>query len=143
VSDLPERRRRFAEEYARLGVGVAAAKAAGYAGNDTVLGITASRLLKDARVQQAIIKAGESTRSAKVMDRREREELLTAFARGLEDCEPKDRLKAIELLGKMGGDFIEKREVSGPGGGPQRVVMTVEQAQAGARDASIPGEGES
>ena len=36
-----------------------------------------------------------------------------------------------------------EQEVSGPGGGPQQVTLTVEQAQAGARDASILEEGES
>ena len=120
MSDRPlnERQERFCEAYSRLGTGARAAAAAGYQGTDIVMGITAARLLKDDRVLLRIKELGAATRDSKVMDKREREELLTRFARGEEPGEPKDRLKSVELLAKMHGDLLERREHSGPGGGP-------------------------
>jgi len=45
-----------------------------------------------------------------ILTREQRQELLTQFANN-DGIEPKDRIKAIEVLGKMQGDFIERREV--------------------------------
>ena len=41
-----------------------------------------------------------------------------ATVMGGEGYEMRDRIKCSELLAKADGDFIEKHEVSGPGGGP-------------------------
>jgi hypothetical protein len=35
-----------------------------------------------------------------------------------EEQSMKDRLRASELLGKSGGDFLERREITGPDGSP-------------------------
>lgn len=47
-----------------------------------------------------------------IMDRVEREEFLSEVVRS-EHAETKDRLKALELLGKMNGDYVERVEVKG------------------------------
>lgn len=61
-----------------------------------------------------------------VANRLERQQLLTEFMKGLVSApngtetvlDPSTRLRALELLGKMEGDYVERREHSGPNGGP-------------------------
>lgn len=46
--------------------------------------------------------------NSRIADINERKELLTSILRAMEDgADMKDRLKAIELLGKMEGDFLD------------------------------------
>jgi phage terminase small subunit len=84
------------------------------------------RLLKNvAAVQQAIDEATAEAKRAAVIDRQKRQELLSEIALGnVTDYHVskdgvvvetptlvRDRSRAIELLGKMQGDFIEKLDV--------------------------------
>jgi hypothetical protein len=50
----------------------------------------------------------ESTTSQAIATREERQSFWTAMMRGEEPGEPKDRLKASELLGRSQGDFIDR-----------------------------------
>jgi hypothetical protein len=106
---------------------------AGCKGNDAVLGVTGARLLRDARVQEMIREATHQVASSAIATRRERQEFLTKLIRGdaAEDTlqvvgigggidhvehhdkkvAHKDQLKAVEILGRMQGDFIDKVEV--------------------------------
>lgn len=115
------------------GVGWRACEMAGYSGGRNTLEVQASRLLKNARVVQAIREATAEVRSQVVADRAERQRLYTEFLRGEVEEEVvvvvaegdfcsraekvkkrvdgRTRLKAAELLGKVQGDFIERIEV--------------------------------
>jgi phage terminase small subunit len=139
---LNARQAAFVRAYAETGNATEAARRAGYTGTAHALEVTGSRLLRNAAVAAELRKHAKKAEKASIATVEELHEFWTTLMRN-DELEPRDRLKASELRAKAAGVFVEKREVSGPGGGPQQVTLTVEQAQAGARDASIPGEGES
>jgi phage terminase small subunit len=143
---LTERQKRFVRAYRETANATESARRAGYSGNDATLGVTGSRMLKNAKVAEELAKADGKAERHHLERREARSLLLAQIANGeVDDFEEttvrseegservvqpararlRERLKALELLGKMGGDFIEKREVSGPGGGPQQVDANV------------------
>lgn len=84
--------------------------------------LEAARDAASARAQEVIVEHAADA----IADVLERRRFWTSMMRD-EGAEPKDRLKASELLGRAGGDFVERREVSGPDGGPveTQVVQVV------------------
>ena len=106
------------------------AEAAGYGGTEQALNVTGSRLLSNPKVAAALQGMHEAARTEAIMDLRERKEILTRIARGeitepkmmgsgdtasVEDvCQTKDRIKAIEVLSKIEGDFVTRVETDGP-----------------------------
>ena len=108
----------FCMEFVRCGNATEAYKNAGYkVRSDKVAGVCAAKLLGNARVQQRIAELRREMDSHKIMDAAERRELLTQFARDEETAKP-DRLKAMDLLNKMDGIYINKTQVSGADGAP-------------------------
>jgi len=96
---------------------------AAYAGNATEAAIKAGysaktaysmgqRLLKNVEVAQAINEREEKNRGIMIAGREERQRFWTAMMRD-ESVDPRARLKASELLGKSGGDFLDRVEHSG------------------------------
>lgn len=125
---LTPKQRAFVEAYTGPSAGNAtdAARRAGYTGSAATLAVTGTRALKIPKIRAAIDAIVEQTRSRAVMDRRERVELLTSIARGevddwadMEDgpgprrAKLKDRIRAIELLGKMDGDYLDRVQHEG------------------------------
>lgn len=110
---------------AYTGNGVEAARAAGYRGDAKVLAVTASRLLADAKVADAIArrnavvqKVVEQARTeavaaaGRIATRAERQAFWTeVMADGSQRMN--DRLKAAELLGKSEADFVERLQHEG------------------------------
>lgn len=94
------------------GVAYDAAKIAGYKGNRAALDSTASRLLRNVKVAAKIEELSTEIRKIANVDRKRRVELLSEFAEDL-TASKTERMKAMELLGKMSGDFIERRRVEG------------------------------
>lgn len=108
----------FCVEFVRCGNATEAYKNAGYkVRSDKVAGVCAAKLLGNARVQSRIAELRREMDSYKIMDAAERRELLTQFARDEETAKP-DRLKAMDLLNKMDGVYINKTQVSGADGKP-------------------------
>lgn len=115
---LTERQQRFVDAYD--GNGTAAARAAGYTGDDRTLAAAASRLLTNGNVKAAL-----EARRVKVLTARSDAQAVTNIASRIErqsfwtktmldpEVEMKDRLKASELLGKSEADFTEKVKHSG------------------------------
>lgn len=113
-----ERQARFAEEYVRLGDGnaSAAARAAGYKGTDAAVAVTASRLLKAAKVR-AYIDALIARARPDVQDDIEAIlSRLSALARGQKVVElrtksgtiqvpahPRDQIEAAKVILKVAG----------------------------------------
>ena len=87
-----------------------AAKIAGYQGDSNTLSRTANRLLKMPKVQEVIKEINAEEHSANVLDRKGRRLLLTRIAKDAEE-RTNDRIKAVELLGKMAGDYWDNRNV--------------------------------
>lgn len=108
---LTKRQAAFVAAYDGPGSGVRAARAAGYAGDDSALAVVASKLLALAKVVAAIKARGEDDlpRVARelIADRSERQALWTAILRNPSE-KTGDRLKAAELLGRSEGDFLER-----------------------------------
>ena len=108
----------FCVEFVRCGNATEAYKNAGYkVRSDKVAGVCAAKLLRNAKVQSRIAELREELDSHKIMDAAARRELLTQFARDEETAKP-DRLKAMDLLNKMDGVYINKTQVSGADGAP-------------------------
>lgn len=121
---LTEKQRRFCEAFAENGGrAVPAAEEAGYSRPDP----EGARLLGNARVKAALERLRLSTTSQKIATREERQAFWTAMMRGEEPGEPKDRLKASELLGKSQGDFIERHEHSQSG--PVSLTLSLVKAE--------------
>jgi len=133
MTELTPKQQRFVDAWD--GNNTDAARQAGYKGNDKTLEAMGRQNFAKPRIRAAI-KAREETRQSKtIATREERQAFFSRVLRGLEtqtvivgkgddaqavELPPamKDRLKAAELLGKSEGDFIERKEISGPNGGP-------------------------
>lgn len=108
----------FCLEIVQSGNGTEAYKKAGYkVKSDNAAAVGAAKLLRKAKVQQRIAELRSEMDSHKVMDAAERRELLTRFARD-EDTGKTDRLRAMDLLNKMDGVYINKTQISGVDGAP-------------------------
>jgi phage terminase small subunit len=124
---LTARQRAFAEAYVRLGVGAKAAREAGYSQHRSEQ--TAHELLNAPKykpVQDYIRRLAEETRRESIADIVELREFWTRTLRAKEaDADFNARLRASEMLGKSLGAFIERRELSGPGGGAIQAVVNL------------------
>ena len=108
----------FCVEFVRCGNATQAYKNAGYkVRSDNTAAVCAAKLLRNTKVQSRIAELREELDSQKIMDATERRELLTQFARD-DDTNKTDRLKAMDLLNKMDGVYINKTQVSGVDGAP-------------------------
>lgn len=108
----------FCLEIVQSGNGTEAYKKAGYkVKSDNAAAVGAAKLLRKVKVQQRIAELRSEMDSRKIMDAAERRELLTQFARD-EETAKTDRLKAMDLLNKMDGVYINKTQVSGADGAP-------------------------
>lgn len=108
----------FCLEIVQSGNGTEAYKKAGYkVKSDNAAAVGAAKLLRKAKIQQRIAELRREMDSHKIMDAAERRELLTQFARD-EETGKADRLKAMDLLNKMDGVYINKTQISGVDGAP-------------------------
>ncbi len=136
---LPPKRRAFVLAYVETGNATEAARRAKYAKPKE----EGSRLLTFAAVRRAVDALRVPVESAAIASIDELRAIWTSYARGemREGKRPvsaRDRLKASELLGKSQGAFVERREVSGAGGGPIEGAITIvasrDEVIAAARD---------
>ena len=123
---LSSRQQAFVNAYLLDPHGGRAAEAAGY----STPAVAACRLLKHPYIQHALGFAANQAAAIAPVDlpaiasRAERHAMWSAMARDT-SLRPFERLKASELLAKAGGDFIERHEVTGPGGGPVQLGTVV------------------
>ena len=108
--ELNERQRRFVEAYlgAANGNGTEAASIAGYGGDRKSLAVISAQNLKKPLIRAAI--ENRTKDDGTVATREERQRFLTQIMR-TEHRKLGERLKAVELLGRMHGDFIEKHTI--------------------------------
>lgn len=109
---LNERQQRFVEFYLADPNGTHAARRAGYRGSDVTLATTAHGLLRNHKVAEAIAKQRKPDSDKRLAEAEEIRQFWCAMMRD-KQVEPKDRLKASELLGKTRGMFIEKKSIDG------------------------------
>jgi phage terminase small subunit len=126
---LTARQQKFVDLYD--GNATETARKAGYTGNANSLSATAQNLLRNTKVAGAIRNRQSKEIKPLIADRKERQKFWTDTMKNDEE-NIHARLKASELLGKSECDFVEKREDSGPNGGPikHEWKITVERVDA-------------
>jgi phage terminase small subunit len=132
MPQLTLKQRRFVRAYLETGNATESARRAGYAGSDETLAVVGSENLRKPGIAAALEAADLADEGRAIATRRELRELWTRVAFGDETetvvtregdtiavpMPAAARLKASELLGKSRGMFVERREHTGPGGGP-------------------------
>lgn len=132
LASLPPKRRAFVEAFcgAANGNATEAARMAGYKSPDP----EGSRLLGNARVADAIAEIREKVSARAISTAEERQAWLSDVVKGLVDdrdgpASLRDRMKALELLCRMRGEFNDRSEVKHEGGGGVVVALTLDKAR--------------
>lgn len=77
---------------------------------DATVDSKASSLAKNDKVLERLLELAKESSSKAVMNARERKEWLTSIIMK-DDEETRDRLRAVDILNRMEGEYIEKVEV--------------------------------
>lgn len=107
------RQKKFAEYYAQCGNTVQSAIKAGY--SEAYANSTACKLLENARVAEYIKALAEKASKERILTAIERQAMLSDIAKK-EYENQSDRIKAIDTLNKMTGEYIDRVELSGDAG---------------------------
>jgi phage terminase small subunit len=99
------RQKKFAEYYAQSGNAAMSAVQAGY--SQKFVNTNASKLLQNTTIAQYIRELTEKAQEERIMTARERQAVLSDIARSGED---QDRIRAIDTLNKMTGEYVTKIE---------------------------------
>lgn len=102
---MTERQKKFAEYYAQCGNAAQSAIQAGY--SEKYAGQNADKLLKNTNVADYIRELTEDAQTARIMTARERQALLSDMAKNGKNS-PADRIRAIDTLNKMTGEYTTK-----------------------------------
>lgn len=147
MSDLNERQTRFVRAYRETGNATLSAKRAGYSGDANALAVTGSKLLRHPKVAAEVAKADAKAEAHSLLQREARALLLAQIANGeVDDWEETRvdgvtsvgparaklvaRLKALDQLSKMSGDYIETRKIVGADGGDVGINVTIARDEA-------------
>ena len=105
VRRMTERQKRFAEYYAQCGNTVQSALRAGYSEN--YANARAHELLVNVGVAAYIRELSEMAQDERIMTAKQRQALLSDIAKdGGND--PADRIRAVDTLNKMTGEYVAK-----------------------------------
>ena len=104
------RQRRFAEFYAQTGNTVQSAIKAGYSEN--YANANACKLLENVRVSEYIQELTEKAKDERIMGVKDRQVTLSDIANNKAN-DPIDRIRAIDTLNKMTGEYLQKVEFNG------------------------------
>lgn len=102
---MTARQKKFAEYYAQTGNIVQSAVKAGYSENFAKT--NACKLLENDRVAEYIRKLSGKAQNGRIMTARKRQEILSGIAENSENA-PSDRIKAVDTLNKMTGEYTVK-----------------------------------
>ena len=103
------RQKKFAELYATSGNTVQSAIGAGYSENYAIG--RGYELLENVGIKQYIRELTEKDQDERIMSARERRALLSDIARDKHE-KTQDRVKALDVLNKMTGEYVTKFEGS-------------------------------
>ena len=107
---MTHRQELFIQEYIKTGNATHSAITAGYS-KKTAYSI-GQRLLKNVDIKEAIDRLSKNIAINNIMTAKERQEFLTSLILN-NDVKISDKLKAVDLLNKMTGEYIQKVEVNG------------------------------
>lgn len=102
---LNARQKKFAEYYAQSGNAAESAVKAGYSAK--YANTNASKLLQNTTIANYIKELSEKLKDERIMIAKDRQVLLSDIARDDEN-EPNDRIKAVDTLNKMTGEYTVK-----------------------------------
>jgi len=106
---MNERQKKFAEYYAQTGNASQSAVKAGY--SKKYSNANAVKLLQNTAVMQYIKELSEKAQDERIMTAKQRQVLLSDIAKDSENS-ASDRIKAVDTLNKMTGEYITKIEGS-------------------------------
>ena len=110
VPPMTERQKKFAEYYAQCGNAAQSAIQAGY--SKKYANTNASKLLQNTTITEYIKQLTEDAQTARIMTARERQALLSDIANDKQN-ELSDRIRAIDTLNKMTGEYTQKISIDG------------------------------
>lgn len=128
---LSPRQEAFCMAYAKCGNATQAYREAGYKVKSERAAVSAgSRMLTNVDIQRRLEEIRAQVESERIVEPRAAQEWLSSIIRGEvrvdgKETQVKDRLRAMELLGKMQGLFIDRKEVSMTGAVPVVLVDDV------------------
>lgn len=102
---MNERQKKFAEYYAQSGNTVQSAIKAGY--SKKYANARAYEMLGNVGVAEYIRELSEKAQEERIMNVKERQVLLSDIAKDDENA-PSDRIKAVDTLNKMTGEYVTK-----------------------------------
>lgn len=109
---LSPKQEAFCMGYAKSGNATQAYKDAGYRPrNDDIAAAAATRMLRNVKVAARIAEISAQIESHKIMDVEEMQQRLTAFARMETTDSEGIAIKAMDLLGKMQGVYLQRQEI--------------------------------
>ena len=103
--NLNPRQKKFAEYYAQSGNTVQSAIKAGY--SEKYANADACKILENPRVSEYIKELSEKAKDERILSARDRQVMLSDIARNTGN-EPSDRIKAVDTLNKMTGEYTVK-----------------------------------
>lgn len=107
---MTARQKKFAEYYAQCGNAAQSAIQAGY--SKKYANTNASKLLQNTTITEYIKQLTEDAQTARIMTARERQALLSDIANDKQN-ELSDRIRAIDTLNKMTGEYTQKVSIDG------------------------------
>lgn len=107
---VTERQKKFAEYYAQCGNAAESARKAGYSKNYAEH--RTDEMLRKVEIADYIRELTEAAQTARIMTARERQALLSDMAKNGKNS-PADRIRAIDTLNKMTGEYTQKVSIDG------------------------------
>ncbi len=135
MKGLTNNQKRFCQEYVKLGMNGTRAYMKAYktCKKEETAMVNASKLLRNAKVKTYIEKLQQKTEDKAIMDIKERMKWLTKVINGeitnnIGDSEYEpyvaDKMKAVDLLNKMDGIYINNHKVSGDENNPLKIDLS-------------------
>lgn len=121
---LNARQKAFCEYYVACGNATEAAKKAGYSERYTNKNV--NKLRQNTAIIEYIEELQKKAQSSRIMSAVERKEWLTKVLND-DNAKLNDRLKALDILNKMDGEYTEKVQLSGEVGSNPFSSLTVEE----------------
>lgn len=107
---LNARQKKFAEYYAQSGNAAESARKAGY--SETYAEHRTDEMLRNVEVAEYIKQLSDKLKDERIISAKDRQVILSDIAKS-KDEETPDRIRAIDTLNKMTGEYLNKVEVSG------------------------------
>ena len=103
--NLNPRQKKFAEYYAQSGNAADSAVKAGY--SKKYANTNATKLLQNTTISEYIKELSEKAKDERILSAKDRQIMLSDIARNTSN-EPSDRIKAVDTLNKMTGEYTVK-----------------------------------